>query len=104
MLEVLYGTGLRVSELTQLMINNMYFDIGFIRVTGKGNKERLVPIGRDAIKYLEIYINEIRVHVPDEKGRRTVRVPEQQGVQDQPCFRFYNDQGCCCQCWYQKKT
>jgi dihydroorotate dehydrogenase len=68
MIEVLYGSGLRVSELTQLMINNIYFDIGFVRVTGKGNKERLVPMGKDALKYLEIYINEVRVHIPIKKG------------------------------------
>jgi len=64
MLEVLYSSGLRVSELINLTLNNLYIDIGFIRVTGKGSKERLVPIGTDAIKYLNIYINEIRCHVP----------------------------------------
>lgn len=69
MLEVLYSSGLRVSELINLTLNNLYIDIGFIRVTGKGSKERLVPIGTDAIKYLNIYINEIRCHVsvkPDQ--------------------------------------
>jgi integrase/recombinase XerD len=64
MLEVLYSSGLRVSELINLTLNNLYIDIGFIRVTGKGSKERLVPIGTDAIKYLNIYIKEIRCHVP----------------------------------------
>lgn len=62
-LEVLYGCGLRVSELVELKITNCYFDIGFIRVVGKGNKTRLVPIGRDAVKYTKIYINEIRNHL-----------------------------------------
>jgi integrase/recombinase XerD len=57
-----------VSELTELKINNIYFDVGFLRVIGKGNKERLVPIGRDALKYLKIYIEEIRVHIPVQKG------------------------------------
>jgi integrase/recombinase XerD len=57
-LEVLYGCGLRVSELTQLRLSHVYFDQGFIRVTGKGNKERLVPIGRMALK-------EIRNYLPD---------------------------------------
>ena len=69
MLEVLYSSGLRVSELTNLTLNNLYLDIGFVRVIGKGSKERLVPIGTDAIKYLNIYINEIRCHViakPDQ--------------------------------------
>jgi integrase/recombinase XerD len=68
MLEVLYGSGLRVSELVELKLNNIYFDVGFLRVIGKGNKERLVPLGRDAMKYLKIYLDEIRVHVPVKKG------------------------------------
>ncbi|MCZ6522077.1 MAG: site-specific tyrosine recombinase XerD [Bacteroidetes bacterium] len=68
MIEVLYSSGLRVSELTGLTINNLYLDIGFIRVLGKGNKERLVPIGSDAIKFLNIYINDIRVHLKIKSG------------------------------------
>ncbi|MBA4053595.1 MAG: site-specific tyrosine recombinase XerD [Marivirga sp.] len=64
MLEILYSSGLRVSELVNLKLNNIYFDIGFLRITGKGNKERLVPIGRDALKYLQIYIEEIRGKAP----------------------------------------
>ena len=68
MLEVLYSSGLRVSELVELKIANIYFDLGFLRVVGKGNKERLVPVGRDAMKYLRIYIDEIRVHAPVQKG------------------------------------
>jgi integrase/recombinase XerD len=68
MLEVLYSSGLRVSELVGLRLNHVYFDIGFLRVIGKGNKERLVPIGRDAMKYLKIYIDEIRIHVQTKKG------------------------------------
>jgi integrase/recombinase XerD len=71
MLEVLYSSGLRVSELVTLKLNNIYFDVGFLRVIGKGNKERLVPIGRDAMKYLKIYIDEIRVHLPKQKGFET---------------------------------
>ena len=63
-LEVLYSSGLRVSELTDLRLANVHFDIGFLRVIGKGNKERLVPVGREALKYLKIYVEEIRVHVP----------------------------------------
>lgn len=68
MLEVLYSSGLRVSELVGLKLNNIYFDVGFLRVIGKGNKERLVPIGRDAMKHLKIYIDQIRVHTPIQKG------------------------------------
>lgn len=64
MLEVLYSSGLRVSELVELKLNSVYSDIGFLRVIGKGNKERLVPIGRDAMKYLKIYTDEIRGKPP----------------------------------------
>jgi len=67
-LETLYSSGLRVSELVDLRLSNVYFDIGFLRVLGKGNKERLVPIGRDAMKYLKIYVEEVRVHIPVQKG------------------------------------
>lgn len=71
MLEVLYSSGLRVSELVDLRLNNVYFDVGFVRVIGKGNKERLVPIGKDALKYMKIYCEEIRgkaPHKPQQKG------------------------------------
>ena len=68
MLEVLYSSGLRVSELVELRASNVYFDLGFLRVIGKGNKERLVPIGRDAMKFLRIYLEEIRVHIRVQKG------------------------------------
>ncbi len=67
-LEVLYSCGLRVSELVELKISQLYLDGGFIRVIGKGNKERLVPIGRDAIKYVKIYLEEIRVHINKKPG------------------------------------
>ncbi len=67
-MEVLYGCGLRVSELTELKLSNLYLDIEFIKVTGKGSKERLVPIGGEAIKALKIWIDEVRVHIPIKKG------------------------------------
>lgn len=67
-LEVLYGCGLRVSELTELKLSNLYLDIEFIKVTGKGSKERLVPIGGAAVKALKIWIESIRVHTPIRKG------------------------------------
>jgi integrase/recombinase XerD len=62
-IEILYSSGLRVSELVDLKIPNVYFDVGFLRVIGKGNKERLVPIGKEALKYLKIYLEEVRVHI-----------------------------------------
>ena len=64
MLEVLYSSGLRVSELVDLRMANVYFDIGFLRVVGKGNKERLVPCGRDALKYLKTYVEDTRGKPP----------------------------------------
>ena len=67
-LEVLYGCGLRVSELTELKLSNLYLDIEFIKVTGKGSKERLVPIGGSAVKALKIWIEQVRVHTPIKKG------------------------------------
>ncbi|MCB0502538.1 MAG: site-specific tyrosine recombinase XerD [Bacteroidetes bacterium] len=60
MLETLYGCGLRVSELTDLQISCLFFEEGFIKVIGKGDKERLVPIGDSAIKYIQIYLDTIR--------------------------------------------
>ncbi|MEX2594796.1 MAG: site-specific tyrosine recombinase XerD [Anditalea sp.] len=62
MLEILYSSGLRVSELINLKKGNIYTEIGFLRIIGKGNKERLVPIGKDALKYLQIYLKEVRTH------------------------------------------
>jgi len=68
MLEVLYSSGLRVSELINLTLSNLHADIGFLRVVGKGNKERLVPIGKDAIRFTQIYVREWRVHLTIQKG------------------------------------
>ena len=62
-LETLYSCGLRVTELVNLRISCLYLDVGFVRVIGKGDKERLVPIGSDAIKYIKIYKDDIRVHI-----------------------------------------
>jgi integrase/recombinase XerD len=68
MLETLYSSGLRVSELINLQITNLFFNEGFIKIIGKGDKERIVPIGRIAIKYIKIYVDEIRVHAKIKKG------------------------------------
>lgn len=72
MIEVLYGCGLRVSELTTLRISNLYLEINFIKIVGKGNKERLVPIGGEAIQYLKLWLNEVRVHVPIQSGEEDI--------------------------------
>lgn len=67
MLETLYSSGLRVTELVELRRSNVFFDIGFLKVLGKGNKERLVPIGKDAMKFIKIYLDDIRCHIAVKK-------------------------------------
>ena len=71
-LETMYSCGLRVSEVVNLKISQLYLDVGFVRVIGKGNKERLVPIGSDAIKYINIYRQNLRVHIPIQKGEEDI--------------------------------
>ena len=66
-LETLYSCGLRVSELVNLKISDLFFDEGFIKVTGKGNKQRFVPIGYSTVKYISIYTKEIRSHLKIQK-------------------------------------
>jgi integrase/recombinase XerD len=68
MLEILYGCGLRVSELINLKLSDLYFSEGFIKVTGKGDKQRFVPILETTIKYINIYRNKVRVHRPIQPG------------------------------------
>lgn len=67
-LETMYSCGLRVSELITLKISDLFFEEGFIKVTGKGNKERFVPIHFNAQKYITVYINQIRTHIKPTKG------------------------------------
>lgn len=71
-LETMYSCGLRVSEVTNLRLSCLYLDVGFIKVTGKGDKERLVPIGNDAVKYINIYRNAIRSHVTIKSGEEDI--------------------------------
>lgn len=67
-LETLYSCGLRVSELTNLKLSDLFFDEGFIRVIGKGNKQRFVPINLQTQKYIQLYISTIRIHLAIQKG------------------------------------
>lgn len=67
-LETMYSCGLRVSEVVNLKLSGLYLDVGFLKVTGKGDKERLVPIGSEAIKCIKIYKDKIRVHQPIQMG------------------------------------
>ena len=72
MLETLYACGLRVSELVSLSISMLYLDDGFVRIIGKGNKERLVPIGKTAIQQIRSYIENDRCHIPIQKGSENI--------------------------------
>jgi len=85
MLETMYGCGLRVTELINLQISNMFFEEGVIKVTGKGDKERLVPIGESAVKYIRIYMDTVRrfqqidpdyrdFHFLNRRGKQLTRV------------------------------
>jgi len=71
-LETMYSSGLRVSEVVNLRISALYLDIGFIRVIGKGDKERLIPIGQAAIKQVKLYHDYSRVHIPIQPGNEDI--------------------------------
>jgi integrase/recombinase XerD len=71
-LEVMYGCGLRVSELINLRITNLYFNEGFIKVLGKGNKERLVPLGETATVEILYYLKEIRIKTDIRRGNEDI--------------------------------
>jgi len=93
MLETLYSSGLRVSELIGLKTSNVHFEVGFLRVTGKGNKERLVPIGRTALKHINIYREEVRVHLDIKQGHEAFLFLNRRGRQltRQMVFTFLKD-------------
>lgn len=80
-LETLYGCGLRVSELINLKISDLFFDEGFIQVTGKGNKQRFVPIGDHTQKYITIYKESIRTHIPVVRGHEDTLFLNRRGKQ-----------------------
>jgi integrase/recombinase XerD len=89
MLETLYSCGLRVSELVNIRRSHLYLDIGFIRVIGKGDKERLIPIGASAIKYLQIYLQEIRSKMQDQKGNEDIVFLNRRGGKLSRVMVFY---------------
>lgn len=80
-LETLYGCGLRVSELVSLKISDLFFDEGFIKITGKGNKQRFVPIGSFTQNYIEIYKNSFRTHINIQKGHEDTLFLNRRGRQ-----------------------
>jgi len=88
-LETMYSCGLRVSEVVNLKISQLYLDAGFIRVIGKGDKERLVPVGSSAIKYINIYKKEIRVHLDIKKGSEDVLFLNNRGSKLSRVMIFY---------------
>ncbi|MGS2763186.1 site-specific tyrosine recombinase XerD [Sinomicrobium sp. M5D2P9] len=81
MLETLYSCGLRVSELTALKISDLFFEEGFIKVTGKGDKQRFVPIAPVTQKLIDIYRKEIRVHIKAQKGHEDILFLNRRGKQ-----------------------
>ncbi len=89
MLETLYSCGLRVTELISLRLSQLYLDLGFIRVIGKGDKERLIPIGSSAIKYLEIYRDTVRCHLAIQKGNEDFVFLNNRGKQLSRVMVFY---------------
>ncbi len=87
--ETMYSCGLRVSEVVNLQISCLYLDVGFVRVIGKGNKERLVPIGSDAIKYINIYKDTIRNHLVITKGNEDYLFLNRRGAKLSRIMIFY---------------
>ena len=81
MLETLYGCGLRVSEIVTLKISDLFFEEGFIKITGKGNKQRFVPIAKSTQKYIDIYRNTIRNHLSISKGHEDTLFLNRRGKQ-----------------------
>ena len=88
-LETMYSCGLRVSEVVNLQLSNLYLDVGFIRVIGKGNKERLVPIGSSATKYIRIYNKDIRVHLAPKHGNEDILFLNRRGSKLSRVMIFY---------------
>jgi integrase/recombinase XerD len=88
-LETLYSCGLRVSEVVNLRISCLYLDVGFVKVIGKGDKERLVPIGSDATKYIKIYKDTVRVHQVVQKGNDDILFLNKRGTKLSRVMIFY---------------
>jgi len=88
-LETMYSCGLRVSEVVNLKISGLYLDVGFLKVTGKGDKERLVPIGSEAIKCIKIYKDKIRVHQPIQMGSEDILFLNRRGKKLSRVMIFY---------------
>lgn len=88
-LETLYSCGLRVSELVNLKITDLHLENDYLKVTGKGNKERLVPIGKSAKKLVKNYLNSVRVHVPVKKTAEDIVFLNRRGGKLSRVMVFY---------------
>jgi len=88
-LETLYSSGLRVTELTEMKMSNIISDVGFLRITGKGNKERIVPVGKDALFYIQKYMQEVRRYLDIEKGHENFVFLNRRGKKLSRVMIFY---------------
>lgn len=88
MLETLYSCGLRVSELIDLRLSNLYFKEGFVRILGKGNKERLVPIGSVAMRQITLYLEKVRIFIPHDKASEDIVFLNRRGKKLSRVFVF----------------
>ncbi|MCU0403837.1 MAG: site-specific tyrosine recombinase XerD [Chitinophagaceae bacterium] len=88
-IETMYSCGLRVSEVVNLLISGLYADLGFLRVTGKGDKERLVPVGSDALKYIALYREHTRIHMNIAKGDEDILFLNRNGRRLSRVMIFY---------------
>jgi len=89
LVETLYSCGLRISEVINLLRSNLYADTGFVRVIGKGDKERLVPIGRSALKFINIYLEGYRNHQSTKKGHEDYIFTSRRGTHLSRTMAFY---------------
>lgn len=88
-LETLYSTGIRVSELVNLSIINLFLDVGYIKVIGKGNKERLVPIGDEAVKQIQLYREHVRNQIKPKKDSEEILFLNRRGGKLSRVMIFY---------------
>jgi integrase/recombinase XerD len=89
MLETLYSCGLRVSELVNLKITDLHLESDYIKITGKGNKERLVPIGKTGKKLIQTYLSKIRIHLPIKKDAEDIVYLNRRGSKLSRVMIFY---------------
>lgn len=104
MLETLYSCGLRVSELVNLKVTNLFFDQGFIKVEGKADKERLVPISEKAVEEITNYLSNYRKTLKINKENENILFLNRRGKKTQQSNDFYNHQKSCGESWFGEKN